>query len=183
MASGASHGHMLASSLVGVSVSITTSTGDVVEGEIYCYDPVTDTIALQQKAAHTTLKSAFHLIRTQHVKAMEVLALGSGDALPRSLPPVRMEDVEALEAEALRAEAERRLHLGVGVTKEAQQLYDAINKTMPCAWDGRAIVVLSVVYIHEPYVADSCELVEGGDERTLARVKRVVSAIRSKLRL
>lgn len=70
-------------------------------------------------------------------------------------------------------EAERRKGKGVG--KEAQDIFDAMARTLPTRWDGTSIIVLDAVVIASPYKPDDCRGGTGAPTGTLARVKKVVS--------
>ena len=60
--------------------------------------------------------------------------------------------------------------VGEGVSNEAQDLFDALSKTLPCRWvtaeDGGAcsIVVMDEVVIKEPYTSNDCNSI-GASEK------------------
>lgn len=70
-------------------------------------------------------------------------------------------------------------NIGVGVTQEAQDIFDALARTLPCAWDGQDIAVMDEVRIRAPYA--KCEGVPGGDPRAVERVQKVLENEKSKL--
>jgi hypothetical protein len=72
--------------------------------------------------------------------------------------------------------------VGVGVTKEAQSVFDALSKTLPCVWVGRAILVMDVVTVSPPYTPASCEA-KAGESGALERIRRVLTAERQRLGL
>lgn len=73
-------------------------------------------------------------------------------------------------------------NIGVGVTQEAQDIFDALARTLPCVWDGKAIQVMDEVRIPPPYAA--CEAAtEAADPRAVERVQKVLVHEKSKLGL
>jgi len=72
--------------------------------------------------------------------------------------------------------------VGVGVTKEAQSIFDALSKTMPCAWQGRTILVMDAVTVTPPYTPESCQA-RSGEGGALERIRRVLTAERQRLGL
>jgi hypothetical protein len=73
--------------------------------------------------------------------------------------------------------------VGVGVTREAQSIFDALSKTLPCAWRGASILVMDVVTVEPPYTPASCAAKHAGEARALERIRRVLTAERTRLGL
>uniref|UniRef100_M8BN98 AD domain-containing protein n=1 Tax=Aegilops tauschii TaxID=37682 RepID=M8BN98_AEGTA len=71
------------------------------------------------------------------------------------------------QARQAEIEAER---IGVGVTPEAQRLFDALSKTLPVHWDKTDIVVMKEVRVCSPYLPEN---VSGGTSAANERVKKV----------
>lgn len=82
------------------------------------------------------------------------------------------EDLAVRQAEV---ESER---IGVGVTSEAQSLFDALHKTLPVRWDKTSIVVMDVVRVSSPYLPES---VVGGPPAANERVRKVIENERKRL--
>ncbi|CAN1311089.1 Protein LSM12 homolog A [Linum perenne] len=90
----------------------------------------------------------------------------------------RPSNILAREELALRqAEADAQ-RIGVGVTAEAQGIYDALSKTLPVRWDKTSIVVMNEVRVSSPYLAEN---VTGGTAAANDRVKKVLELERRRL--
>ena len=66
------------------------------------------------------------------------------------------------------------------VSKEAQDLFDGLSRTLPTRWDGTNMVVNEGVVISAPYRAEDCRAGAGQQAAMLGRVKKVVSEMSSK---
>lgn len=98
--------------------------------------------------------------------------------------PINIDDIITREKKALKEEFQRQNRIGVGVTEEAQQIFDALSKTMPCSWNNKSIVVMDEVTISPPYNAENCKMVPGKSvqESILERVQKVLELEKKKIK-
>ncbi|CAI9092852.1 OLC1v1028194C1 [Oldenlandia corymbosa var. corymbosa] len=101
----------------------------------------------------------------------EDFAVGCEDPLDTKRCFLDLNSLQAKEEAAVRQaelEAER---FGVGVTPEAQGIFDALSKTLPVRWDKTVIVVMNEVRVTSPYLPES---VIGGTPAANDRVRKVL---------
>ncbi|KAL0490970.1 hypothetical protein AKO1_009769 [Acrasis kona] len=158
---------------VGARITLSNVLNEVIEGEIYAYDPTLQLIALYESGGQheSSTRKTFRLINMNTVQVLKFDSSSktyvpfSNISLP--LPPVNLDRLSEREQKAC---YEREQNLGSGVSNDAQQLFDNLAKTLPCKWDNDVIVVLDVIRISSPYGLDS---VVGGDVSSKTRVKKV----------
>ena len=80
--------------------------------------------------------------------------------------------------EAVRAAEAESERVGVGVTRQAQLLFDALSKTYPCRWRETTIAVMDTVLIRPPYTPEACQ---GGNPTERERVQMVVASLAASL--
>ncbi|KAJ3325542.1 protein with role in RNA processing [Blyttiomyces sp. JEL0837] len=102
----------------------------------------------------------------------------SADLVPIGV--VSMEKMLAREHAAVKAEIDRKMKIGVGVTAIAQEIFYALDKTLPTRWKGETIIVMDEVRISPPYTVED---VNGPATASAAvsRVKKVLELERRKL--
>ncbi|KND04455.1 uncharacterized protein SPPG_00184 [Spizellomyces punctatus DAOM BR117] len=143
------------------------------------------------------LKFDFHVVKLNHIKEVEPLARLGDDELdgengrkgkqskvPQPLPllvPVGQVPLDKLVAREHAAVA----RIGVGVPAEAQDIFDNLSKTLPTTWRKRSIIVMDEIEIVPPYTSGDCRVIagKGHAESALARVKKVLEGVRTRLGL
>ncbi|KAI9099970.1 anticodon-binding domain-containing protein [Phlyctochytrium arcticum] len=137
----------------------------------------------------------FHIIKLSHIKTVEPLArLGEPETevkekgkkvnIPRPLPqlvpvgPVLMDKLVARERAAV-------AKIGLGVTAEAQNIFDYISRTLPTSWRKSSIIVMDEIEIAAPYTIADVRPLPGKNNtgNLLARVKKVLEGLRARLKL
>lgn len=179
------------------SIRITTSspTSNTLEGTLFTACPITNLIAINTSTANSTPSTPtstanlaagdYHIIPISRILSFHLISLTPSASLSteqtpftNAAPSLHALDTRALknrEAAAVAQLQERELRRGKGVSKEAQDLFDAFSRTMPARWDGTSIVVADAVTISKPYRVEDCRPLVSGDAAALTRVRKVVS--------
>lgn len=172
------------------SVRITTAapTASTYEGMLFTACPITNLVAINTSPsplsgdAKQAQSGDYHVVPVSRIQSFQLLALPSNasesPSFTDALPPIQALDNRVLkqrEAKAIGEALDREARRGKGVTREAQDIFDAFSRTMPARWDGQNIVVADAVAIASPYRVDDCRPLVEGDTAALARVRKVVS--------
>jgi hypothetical protein len=113
------------------------------EGEVFAFDSNARCLVIKQGGS-TPQQGSFRILTLDGIRSSTVQTARPAGAVP-PLPQVDLQRCLDREEKALRAAISESAKLGVGVTREAQQIFNALAKTLPCRWDGKVIAVLEEV--------------------------------------
>ncbi|KAF2012121.1 hypothetical protein BU24DRAFT_270165 [Aaosphaeria arxii CBS 175.79] len=174
---------------VGARIKITCAPhNNVLEGTLFTTCNVTNAIAINTAPAPpnpsaplSSQPGDFHIIPFGHIVTFELV--GPGERAPESaagfdgaLPSITKVDLEALKAReenTIREMKKKDAQKGKGVTKEAQELFDYIARTLPLRWAGTQIVVNEASLIDAPYGLNNIKSAPG-KEQSEAHVRKIV---------
>lgn len=163
---------------VGCILSIKTTFGEEFQGTVITFDRSSNILAIQEgKNSGSGQKRNIRLLKANYIKDFTLLGHGE-DPLDVKKCFLDLNSLQAKEEAAIRlaeAEAER---VGVGVSAEAQSIFDALAKTLPVRWDKTVIVVMNEVRVSSPYLPES---VVGGTAAANDRVRKVLEFERKRL--
>ncbi|RMX68398.1 hypothetical protein KXD40_000129 [Peronospora effusa] len=167
---------------VGAKVSVLTNSQETFEGVIFTVDPVANFLVLVDQMLtieeQNGIKSKTRIFQLEALQKIEVLD-PAPVGLQLTLPAISEEDLMRAE-QRNKGLAERALaSIGQGVSGEAQAIFDALNKTMPCEWEGVNIRVMGEVVIKPPYQPQKCV---SANTQVLSRVKKVLEGEKIKLK-
>mmetsp|Transcript_15642 Transcript_15642/g.21624 ORF Transcript_15642/g.21624 Transcript_15642/m.21624 type:complete len:193 (+) Transcript_15642:185-763(+) len=160
---------------IGCKIRVKTILGEDFSGELFAFDKSTNCVVIQELGENKTVR----ILKANYIKeVVETEARPAGSKEERAaLPSLDMGRLQEREAQALKTAEEEAKKIGVGVSDEAQDLFDALSKTLPCRWAEKVIVVLDEVRIEEPYTPESCQ---GGSATVLSRVRKVLEGERAR---
>mmetsp|Transcript_69440 Transcript_69440/g.206893 ORF Transcript_69440/g.206893 Transcript_69440/m.206893 type:complete len:181 (+) Transcript_69440:73-615(+) len=159
-------------SFLGTQIRVVTTFGEEIEGELFCVDiSGSNSVVICQRLENGNVN--YKWTKANIIREVTASAGPASSAAEEFLPHVDLRHVEArakkLEDAAF-AEAKR---YGVGVTEHAQEVFDALSKTMDAAWDGEDIKVLGVKVV-KPY--DPARNIVGDNEQVVERVRKVLQS-------
>eukprot|EP00850_Spirogloea_muscicola_P004575 SM000019S05119 [mRNA] locus=s19:1049841:1053069:+ [translate_table: standard] len=121
---------------------------------------------------------SLRVIKAGHIRDVRVVGHSDGAAADFHHPLLDTAALRAREEAAVRQAEMEAERIGVGVTQEAQDIFDALSKTLPVRWDKTVIVVMDEVQVSIPYHATD---VAGGSTAALERVRKVLELERKRL--
>ncbi|PIA62173.1 hypothetical protein AQUCO_00200286v1 [Aquilegia coerulea] len=163
---------------VGCIIAIKTTLGDEFEGQIITFDRLSNVLVLQEGIKSTPRRN-IRLLKANYIKEFCVMGKAE-DPLDINECYIDLKTLQAREESAIRQAEMEAERIGVGVTNEAQNIYDALSKTLPVRWDKTVIVVMNEVRVNSPYRPEN---VSGGTGPANDRVKKVLEFERKRLRL
>lgn len=161
----------------GCKLQIKTSFGEAIEGHVLAYDKASSILVLQE-GDMTGGRRNLRFLKTNFIKEVKLVGQAPQEAYELKFTPPDMKSLQDREEAAIKqaeAEAER---IGVGVTAEAQDIFDALSKTLPCRWDKTTILVMNDVCVKQPYKPEN---VIGGATAANERVRKVLEEERKRL--
>jgi hypothetical protein len=161
-----------------VRIQVAAPFQRVVEGSIFTVSAPLNILAVIEHASKTTPNSVptHVLLPISGIQSFTITSTNSqtgAEIKPQMLDQVQLTNRLDSTVARLKAEEARK---GKGVSKEAQDIFDALSRTLPTRWDGKNIIVSDAVMILPPYKPDDCKVGAGASAATLPRVKKVVSS-------
>ncbi|ORE10925.1 hypothetical protein BCV72DRAFT_220706 [Rhizopus microsporus var. microsporus] len=167
-----------AETLLGRQIKVKTVLNEQMEGSIYTLDKMTNCLVLDCSSSEGAKHSSFRIIKLSHIK--EILSVEQEKKDYANIGYIHLDVVKNREMEAMRGFSEQVSKMGVGVSKEGQDIFYALSKTLPCRWSKDTIIVMDEVYITPPYGIEDCK---SSHTTSLARVKKVLEGERKRLNI
>ncbi|CAL5419003.1 unnamed protein product [Camellia sinensis] len=113
---------------VGCILSIKTTLGDEFEAQVITFDPPSNILVLQEGKSGSGQLRNIRLLKANYIESFKYLGQAEDPLDPKKFN-LDLNSLQSREDSAIR-QAEREVErIGVGVTAEAQSIFDALSKT------------------------------------------------------
>lgn len=160
-------------SSLSIRLQTTNPHRPTLEGTLFTICPLTNLLAVTTSPPNPS----HHIIPVSSIKDFTLL---SGPT--PTLPPLTHISTAALQARANEALARRKevaARINKNVSREAQELFDSLDRHSKVQWLGNDILIYGEVVVKAPaYKVEDCKGVRSDvSSKVVERVKKVVSAI------
>eukprot|EP00755_Sulcionema_specki_P013565 Sspe_Gene.54292::Locus_29968_Transcript_1_3_Confidence_0.400_Length_950::g.54292::m.54292 len=170
----------LSEAIVGQHIRFRVNNAESVEGVVYAYDPQQNTLAVFDMNTSQRARHNFRIFNTLYISQVSIVG-DADDYLPEALrrksPALPKLHTDKLKDRLQNAKETRPQYMGRDVTIEAQDVFDSINRTLKCKWEGTNIIILGSVRLTAPYTPNELQEVEGSGGRgqqTLEHVTKIL---------
>lgn len=162
----------------GARITGTLPSGDAFDGEVWAHDASSSFVCVRVPGEVSNTHDV-RLINTSDVKD---IAIADGRGVTNwkdRLPEVDDARRERRFANALKHAQIAADNIGENVSALAQDVFDALARTLPCRWESDVIVVMDEVRVHGPRYAEARG--SGATAGAEERVQKVLANERAKL--
>ena len=158
-----------------VSVKVSLITKEVIEGEVWCMDPISDGLVIK-------VKDQYVLVNAEAIVDIDgdLAKVTAPDPKLIGMSVVPIEKWHKKEMEALMHAEGEMDSVNFQVSAEAQSLFDRLRNIFPCKWMGKDMLIFENIKISPPY--DTPKVI-GGNDDGLDRISKVLEGERRKLNL
>jgi len=151
--------------------------GHIVKGEVYCTDPVSDLVVLQDSEKSIRMVSVSMIDTASRDEANEDTTIEQ-----RTVEVVHAKKaLEEREKRAIRMAQESLKHLNPKAEPKGQLVFDRLLKACnEVVWKNKSIIVLDEIKVDPPYTQEDCKLLQpsaSNQQGSLDRVQKIVSSI------
>jgi len=166
--------------LPGAIISCQTNLGDKISGEVMGYDEESKAVIVKSVPSDKPQQKSIFDITIVNLNLIDEANFQIEEQPYGELPVLPEIDRAKIDLRLKKAKG----RIGIGVTKEGQQLFDFIRKTIQeCQWDEQNILVLDEVEIVPPYKSENCCMISGKNKKTVDYIKNIVNKFHAELSL
>ncbi|KAL9101662.1 MAG: hypothetical protein Q9163_003101 [Psora crenata] len=161
------------SASVGARVRIQTTNNIALEGILLAACSITSLLALSMD---TRTQTTHHVVPISSLSSFTIISLPTPATQSRApFGPVNTSALQSRANAALAKAKERATKVNRGVGREAQDVFDALDKQFSARWKAKDIIVMERVVVRGPgYRAEDCKVITKDGEGLLGRVKKVL---------
>lgn len=158
------------------SWEFTLQNGEVVKGQVYCTDPISNIVVLQDHS----LKN-ITMVSMSSVQKSKQLQEATTRVVEPSATEITHTKKALLEREkrAIKMAQESLLRLNPKASPKGQAVFDRLLKACnEVVWQNESIIVLHTIQVDPPYNQENCKLLQpGSGQGSLDRVQKIVAAV------